>query len=368
MDVDLNAQLSITKQSALVRYYRELIQTYTDSSGLIGIPGNPFMRRRRNKLTAHIDRELKAIILAQHAEVQQKVAEQQPPSRQTRPRSVLALSLQDSPPSTPLALQTTADTLKTFLFAGHDTTSILLQWAFYELSRSPRILQTLRHELASVFGPSPSDIATQLASPHGADLLNRLTYTSAIIKETLRLYPPAGSARRVAPSGPDGMGTGYTVRLPDGQAACLDGFVLYNCHFLVQRDPAVYGPNADDFAPERWLGDVDTSRVDDIIPDTTTAGATSTGVPPSAWRPFERGPRNCVGQELANLEARVILAVAASRYDFEKVGAGEVRREGDEPVVDAKGQWEVVSPMFNVSDCVWCCLLVESLFLVGLTC
>jgi hypothetical protein len=46
-------------------------------------------------------------------------------------------------------------------------------------------------------------------------------------------------------------------------------------------------------------------------------------IPPSAWRPFERGPRNCIGQELANIEARVILACVVRKYAFEKVGAGQ---------------------------------------------
>ncbi|OMP88889.1 putative sterigmatocystin biosynthesis P450 monooxygenase stcS [Diplodia seriata] len=370
MDVDLNAQLGTSKQSALVRYYRQLLITYTNQSGLIGMPTNPFLTRRRKKITSIIDDELKAIIRSQHAEVvaaakDTTMAQEPSDKKKNRPRSVLALSLQadhtagTTPSLSPLALQTTADTLKTFLFAGHDTTSVLLQWAFYELSRTPRALAALRAELDAVFGAAatPLDIADALASSGGDDAIKKLAYTSAVIKETLRLYPPAGSARRAPP------GAGLVVNIPDDaatggtKAVCLDGFVLYSCHFLVQRDPAVYGPDADEWVPERWLGDVDTSRVDEIpdrgeveVEPTTT---TTRKVPPGAWRPFERGPRNCIGQELANLEARVILAVAARRYDFIKVGAGEVRRdEAGNPVLNEKGQYEVVSPMFNVSlDC-----------------
>lgn len=355
MDVDLNAQLDVTRQSALVRYYRELISSYTDSSGVVGVPGNPILKWRRNKLTRLIDAELQTIILDKHAEVLANAASSNhngsaSKTSKNRPRSVLSLSLQDAGSSSlsPLALQTTADTLKTFLFAGHDTTSILLQWAFYELSRTPHALGALRSELDAVFGPTATStqIATTLAGPAGDDLIKKLAYTSAIIKETLRLYPPAGSARRVPP------GTGFNVTLPNGGGtACLDGYVLYNCHFLVQRDPVVFGDNADDWVPERWLGDADTSRVDDIPEKGVEDAGTGKSVPASAWRPFERGPRNCIGQELANLEARVILAVAARRYDFAKVGAGEVKKDADgKPMLDAKGQYEVVSPMFNVSS------------------
>jgi cytochrome P450 len=70
---------------------------------------------------------------------------------------------------------------------------------------------------------------------------------------------------------------------------------------MIQRDRDVYGSNANDFVPERWLGDA------------------AEKIPTSAWRSFERGPRNCIGQELAILEARVVIALVARRYDFVKV-------------------------------------------------
>jgi len=125
---------------------------------------------------------------------------------------------------------------------------------------------------------------------------------------------------------------------------CLDGMVLYLCHYGIQRDAAVYGDSANDFVPERWLGDADTSA------EAEGKAGGEGRVPASAWRPFERGPRNCIGQELANLEARVILASVARRYDFVKVGAGEVRLDDrGEPVLNEKGQYEVKSELFNVS-------------------
>ncbi|KAH7057258.1 cytochrome P450 monooxygenase [Macrophomina phaseolina] len=366
MDIDLNAQLEIAQQSPLVRYYRELMETYTVSGGSALFQADPLKSWRRKQLTRGVETELRAIILAQHAEslTNASAPDQNGTTTTTssssskdpkaRPRSVLALSLQEANTATlsPHILQTTTDTLKSFLFAGHDTTSILLQWSFYELSRTPHALRSLRCELATVFGAnSTSDtIAAALSSPSGPDLIKRLTYTSAIIKETLRVYPPASTARRAPP------GTGFTVRLPGGGggAVCLDGFVLYNCHYLVQRDRAVHGEDADEWVPERWVGDADTSagtRVDDVLDDDQKAAIAAAGgkrVPASAWRPFERGPRNCIGQELANLEARVILAVTAWRYDFVKVGAGAVRMDVQgNPVLGAKGQYEVVSPMFN---------------------
>jgi hypothetical protein len=71
-------------------------------------------------------------------------------------------------------------------------------------------------------------------------------------------------------------------------------------------------------------------------------------IPVSAWRPFERGPRNCIGQELANIEARVIIACAARRYRFEKIGVGELEldEQGD-PILDEDGVWKVKSEMYS---------------------
>lgn len=98
-------------------------------------------------------------------------------------------------------------------------------------------------------------------------------------------------------------GSGFAVQLPDdGCALCLDGMLVYNCETLVHRDEAVYGDTKDDFIPERWL---DSNRA-----------------PPSAWRPSERGPRNCIGRELAMLEARVIVACTVRQYDFPRLDWG----------------------------------------------
>lgn len=228
-----------------------------------------------------------------------------------------------------------------------------MQWVYYELHRTPRVLKLLRAELDEVFGPDsdPAKVEAILLSK-GEDVLRRLNYTSAVIKEALRLYPPAGTARKCQ------TGSGFNVKLADGRELCLDGYVLYNCQYIIHRDPAVFGETADEFIPERWTGDVDTSAMDsgetaaDSMNGTIAAVAhgAEQKVPPTSWRPFERGPRNCIGQELANLEARVILAMTVRRYDFTKVGSGELELDGSgKPVLQSNGQYKVASQTFNVS-------------------
>ncbi|KAK2749486.1 cytochrome P450 52A11 [Colletotrichum kahawae] len=171
---------------------------------------------------------------------------------------------------------------------------------------------------------------------HGEEVIGQLKYTSAVIKEVLRLHPPAATAR-YSP-----QGTGFHLVLPDGSRICADDLMLYNCNYLIHRDPQVYGETKDDFIPERWL---DASATDPL----TSTKSENSHIPPSSWRPFERGPRNCIGQELANIEAKVILVVLVGRYDFVKEGLGSpVLGANGEPFLNAKGRHMTESDVYNV--------------------
>ncbi|KAK1834898.1 putative sterigmatocystin biosynthesis P450 monooxygenase stcS [Podospora conica] len=333
MDVDCNAQArSESDRSDLVKLFEALGQTYNATSG--GTPWwfTPRIAYRRRVLSAKIDALLGALVREKHATLL---------SSPTKSRSVLALSLHDTPVLTPASILETSDQLKTFLFAGHDTTSILTSWMYYYLSQTPRALAAVRAELDAVLGPdpSPSAVRAALLAPGGSDLVARMTYCSAVIKETLRLQPPGGSAR-LAP-----VGSGLTAPVgPGGKTACVDGLVIYMCHSSVQRDRRVFGDNADEFVPERWLGDADTSEKT----NEEDGGKGKSGIPAGAWRPFERGPRNCVGQELANIEARVILAVTVRRYDFDKVGLGAFELDGEgKRVLGENGVYKVKSELYS---------------------
>ena len=336
MDADLNAQKTNDKDKGeLIRVYNELAGTYTDDLGSYPWWFTPRVRFRRQRLAREIDSLIKPMIQAEHAKLR---------SGQSKlSRSVLSLSLQGIDELTEDQVSDIRDQLKTFLFAGHDTTSILLSWIFYELSRTPRALKAVRDELDQVFGPdpNPASVRDKLLAPGGEELVSRMTYISAVIKEALRLHPPASSARMAPP------GSGFTLPTGTGEEVCVDGCVIYVCASIIQLDRNVYGDTADDFMPERWIGDTDTSE------GTNMDAADDKGdrkIPISAWRPFERGPRNCIGQELANIEARVILAVLARSYDFVKVGVGEFDLDSDgKPMLSEKGQYKVKSELYSVS-------------------
>ena len=179
--------------------------------------------------------------------------------------------------------------IKLFMFSGHDTTSATVCYALYLLSKSPKSLERIRTEHAEVFGPDVDRASETISTnPH---ILNQLTFTLAIIKETLRLFPVASSTRQGEP--------GYSVVAEDGRVYPTEECLVWSSPQAIQRSPDFW-PYADDFIPERWL--VEPGH--ELYPIK------------GAWRPFEFGPRNCIGQELANLEMKVVLALLLRRFDF----------------------------------------------------
>lgn len=177
------------------------------------------------------------------------------------------------------------DEVMTILLAGHETTAIALTWTWYLLALHPDAGRRLRQEVAEVVGERPP----------AADDAPRLVFTTAVIQEALRLYPPLWAfSRRVREELEIG---GFTI--PAGSTLFLSPYVTHR-HPEVWRDPEA-------FDPERWLaGDDPAERVR------------------FAFLPFGGGPRNCIGGGFAVLEMQMILAVLARRFHLE-LAPGETR-------------------------------------------
>ncbi|KAF1929925.1 cytochrome P450 [Didymella exigua CBS 183.55] len=321
-DMDLNAQID-GKQSEVLLTYRALSQAF-NKRPFGGVGWRDYFSANEREIRSkdkRLDSILKAEIKRQHKSLLSGSTD-----TKTKNKSVATLSLHGIDKLTPQVLQQTSDTLRGFLFAGHDTTSILLQWAFYELHIHPSAAQTLSEELDSVFGSDThhSTVANALRGADAGILLNKLHYTDALIKETLRLHPP-GTTARVAPAA-----SNTTLTLPDGDTLCIDGICVTPRAYTIQRHPKTFGDTRNDFKPERWIGEEGKK------------------IPESAFRPYERGPRRCTGSELANLETKIIIACAARHFDFVKQGLGELDLDEKGKVqVDKKGRAKTKGIMFS---------------------
>lgn len=271
-------------------------------------------------------------------------------------KSILRLALSGLEP-TPELIRNSVSQIKSFLFAGQDTTATLIQWMCFELSKASfsdhhrDIVKNLVKEHDKVFGATDDPF-------HALDVLGKeddqgrkdaeailgsgLPYTTAFIRETLRLHAPAGTARRVPEISPEHP-THFKVTIPESPGSAqtkeviVNGLRVYPAHYLIHRNTSIWGEDAAVFRPERWLDDNYVAKL-----------------PPGSWRPFERGPRNCIGQELALLEAKVVLCAVTRGFLFHKVGysgrkaAGIAKGDGtDDPEREIWSKHSVTSVVMD---------------------
>lgn len=166
------------------------------------------------------------------------------------------------------------DEAVTIVLAGHETTANALSWTWYLLAQHPEVEARLHAELDHVLGgrlPTTGD-------------LRQLPYAEMVIKESMRLYPPIPSIARLAME--DLVIGGYPV--PKGMIVSMAPHVIH-------RDPRWY-PEPDEFRPERFTREFEKS------------------LPKCAYLPFSTGPRICIGNSFAMMEAVLILATLAQRY------------------------------------------------------
>lgn len=179
------------------------------------------------------------------------------------------------------------DELLTLFVAGHDTTALTLSWAWVMLSQHPGAEAALHAELASVLGGR---------TPTLADLPS-LAYTAQIVKETLRLYPAAWFTMRQTTDAIALPGTGETIP---------KGAIIFLFPYAVHRDPRWFNEPAS-FQPERRGNEFEKS------------------LPKGTYFPFGMGPRVCIGNGFAMMEAQLLLATIAQRYRVELCAPDSVR-------------------------------------------
>ncbi|MGB7415186.1 MAG: cytochrome P450 [Thermosynechococcaceae cyanobacterium] len=172
------------------------------------------------------------------------------------------------------------------LLAGHETTANALSWTWMLLAQNPEAEAKLQAELEEVL---------EGRSPTIEDLPN-LPYANAVIKESMRLYPPVSLIGREAVEDVE-IGD---YRMPKGCVVMLSQWVMHH--------KEMYFDQAEVFKPERWLADEPLEKQ----------------LPRGVYFPFGDGPRICIGQGFAMMEAVLVLCAIAQRYKLELVPEHEI--------------------------------------------
>lgn len=180
--------------------------------------------------------------------------------------------------------------LKTFLLAGHETSAAMLMWSVFELSQDAAARKKVAAEAAKAFGKK--DAAPTRAAA------DEMLFTLAVLKEALRKYSVVPVVTRELLE--DDVLAGH--RVPAGTMVTCQLQAVHN----QWREPKA-------FRPERFMPGGEYDQFDEAVR-------------PYMFLPFIQGPRNCLGQHLALLEARVVLAALTQRFSFTPLSADAGRR------------------------------------------
>jgi len=178
------------------------------------------------------------------------------------------------------------DEMVTFVMGGHETTSSLLSWAFYVIDNHPIVQERLMQEL---------DSCVPRGSIPTFDDLQKMDYLLMVLKETLRLYPPAPLLNRTSLTEVE-IG-GFTI--PANTEILI-------CPWAIQRSHK-YWDKPDEFIPERWKDDTRASSF--------------------TFVPFSAGPRACLGKMFAFMEAKLVVCMILQRYQVNFVKNQNVETE-----------------------------------------
>ncbi len=173
------------------------------------------------------------------------------------------------------------DQAMTLFLAGHETTANALAWTWHLLAQHEAVRERMKAEIDAVLGPERLP---------GLEDAARLPFTTAVLSESMRLYPPVWVVGRRA-----------LEDVTIGDVAVPRRTIVLMSQFIIHQDPR-YWPQADEFRPERWLD-----------PKAEEAR------PKFAYFPFGGGARICIGDAFAWTEGVLLLAVMARRWKLEPV-------------------------------------------------
>ncbi|KAF7036900.1 hypothetical protein CFC21_047418 [Triticum aestivum] len=243
------------------------------------IPGYLFFPTENNKRMKQINREIEGLLRG-IIEKRERAMENDGLSSGN---DLLGLMLQSNKESGASRMRmSTEDVIeecKLFYFAGMETTSVLLTWTLVVLGMHPEWQDRAREEVLSVFGKDKPNF----------DGLSRLKTVTMILYEVLRLYPPAVTLNRKT-----------SRQMQIGGITYPAGVLLELPIIMVHHNPDVWGKDVLEFKPERFAEGISKATKDQPV-----------------FFPFGWGPRICIGQNFAMLEAKMALSMILQRFEFQ---------------------------------------------------
>jgi cytochrome P450 len=274
----------------------ELVGTVMETFFLFLSPLAPvfeFFGHPKLKRAANARRELGRI-------VQTMIDERREAKQARNDLLTLLFAAQDPETESGMSDAQVRDEVMTLFLAGHETTANALSWTIYLLAQYPEIAQRVAGELSVGTGSrrsdAPSESSSQTARNHGSGLgAQQESLLVRVIRESLRLYPPAWTVGRRAT---------HDIRL--GGTNIPKGSLVLACQWAIQRSDR-YFSNPSEFDPDRWTPEFQRT------------------LPKYAFFPFGGGPRSCIGEGFAWMELEIVLTELLSGWRFELVPGQTVK-------------------------------------------
>lgn len=275
-----------TKGSVALQHFEDMCRAFMKSRESFNIIRNFFVNRKRDASRKKLDAVIAKLVKERFDKLQREKID----LTAKRGLGIMDLILRDymeqlrqgeKEDLDPDFLESAITQVKTLLIAGTGTSSDTVCFAAMLLSNHPRVVRKMREEHDRVFGPGTEATFEKLCSDPFK--LNELEYTTNVIKEVLRFYPIGNTARE-----------GIDTITFEGRDYPTKGLMLCPVQLTMHMNPKIF-PNAKAFDPDRF------ARED---------------FPRHAWRPFEKGPRACLGQPLAMDELKITLLLITRDFDF----------------------------------------------------
>ncbi|KAJ4975072.1 hypothetical protein NE237_000178 [Protea cynaroides] len=262
----------------------ELAALVIQASRSLYIPGSRFIPTKRNRRMKEIDGEVRAR-LGRIIKKRMMAIEMEEVSKDDLLGILLESNAKEikergKSKNAGLTMEEVMGECKLFYFAGQETTAVLLTWTMVVLSMHPDWQSRAREEVLQVFGENKPTF----------DGLNQLKIVTMVLYEVLRLYPAAATLNRF---------TYKEMKL--GDFTLPKGVWLTLLEIVVHRDHELWGEDAEEFNPERFSGGILKASMNQV----------------ASFFPFGWGPRICMGQNFALIEAKIAMAMILQRFWFE---------------------------------------------------